>query len=500
MSENIIKLIKDLESDNVSNVRLESLNTLIKIGEPAVEPLIIALGDNDGGIRSWATDALGIIGDKRAVEHLISNLKGDKSARFSSARALGKISDKRAVEPLIEAFKNEKVIQILLSVVGALTMIGDKRAVEPLIEGLGADAEAVRIIAAGGLGRLVSSSDVQAIDPLIKAMENAVALSNRPTYQNALARIGVPAVEPVAQALLESDDETLSEEFMLTLIKMNNDKAFVKICSIIEQGEFGTYREARYRAIEYLGGSGDVRAVGSLLSNSHMDETAEQMREALYKWCMRADPRHWHAAPTPLAPNGCRDVKQTDSTEYMEAISYLIPHLAGHLLDQIKPEVLIKILEEDGGIHGDATVFWEYSAKDVFTALGDIGDKHAVVPITKVWTREGISESSQKAAAEALDKLGWEPDTDELRITYLLAIGDLRAFVEWGEPAIGLLTQAIENENPIAPQALAAITASLAMAGHFKGKEKENILRFLESDDPAMVLMGASLLKGVVEK
>ena len=486
-------LIKTLKKDNARDVRLGSLERLIKIGEPAVEPLIIALGDDDSGVRSGATDTLGIIGDRRAVEPLITNLKGDKSARFGSARALGKIGDKRAVEPLIEAFKNENVIEILSSVVAALAMIGDKRAVEPLIEALGADDEAVRLVAAGGLGRLLSSSDVQAIEPLIKAMKDAVALSNQPTYQNTLVRIGVPAVEPVAQALLESDDETLSEELMLTLIWMNNEVAFVRICGIVEQGEFGTYREARYRAIEYLGGSGDVRAVGSLLSNSHMDETAEQMREALYKWCMRADPRHWQAAPTPLAPS--RDVKQTDSTEYMEAISYLIPHLAGHLLDQIKPEVLIKILEEDGGIHGDAAIFWEYSSKDVFTALGDIGDKRAIVPITKVWTRKGISESSQKAAAEALDKLGWEPDTDELRITYLLAVGDLRAFVEWGEPAIGLLTQAIEDENPVAPQALAAIAASLV-----KGKEKENILRFLESDDPAMVLMGASLLKGAVEK
>ncbi len=28
----------------------------------------------------------------------------------------------------------------------------------------------------------------------------------------------------------------------------------------------------------------------------------------------------------------------------------------------------------------------------------------------------------------------------------------------------------------------------------------ENLRKFLESDDPAMVLVGASLLKGVVEK
>ena len=35
---------------------------------------------------------------------------------------------------------------------------------------------------------------------------------------------------------------------------------------------------------------------------------------------------------------------------------------------------------------------------------------------------------------------------------------------------------------------------------NIKGKEKENILRFLESDDPAMVMMGASMLKGILEE
>ena len=55
-----------------------------------------------------AAEALGKIGDKRAVEPLIKALE-DKDGYVSqhSARALGKIGDTRAVEPLIELLSDD---------------------------------------------------------------------------------------------------------------------------------------------------------------------------------------------------------------------------------------------------------------------------------------------------------------------------------------------------------------------------------------------------------
>jgi HEAT repeat protein len=52
---------------------------LIKLGEPAVEPLIQALEDEVCWVREEAAEALGKIGDKRAVEPLIQALKDDDS-------------------------------------------------------------------------------------------------------------------------------------------------------------------------------------------------------------------------------------------------------------------------------------------------------------------------------------------------------------------------------------------------------------------------------------
>jgi HEAT repeat protein len=53
------------------NVKADSVRALVGIGEPAVEPVIRALGAEDPQIRENAAVTLGKIKDKRAVEPLI---------------------------------------------------------------------------------------------------------------------------------------------------------------------------------------------------------------------------------------------------------------------------------------------------------------------------------------------------------------------------------------------------------------------------------------------
>ena len=52
--------------------------------------------------RRAAAEALGQLGDKRAVEPLIAALQDDvENVRQAAAEALGQLGDERAVEPLI---------------------------------------------------------------------------------------------------------------------------------------------------------------------------------------------------------------------------------------------------------------------------------------------------------------------------------------------------------------------------------------------------------------
>gem|GEM_PF-4489594 len=69
----------------------------------AVDPLIAALQDSVYRVRKAAADALGYIGDARAVDPLLHVVleERDLTVLEVAARALGQIGDVRAVEVLI---------------------------------------------------------------------------------------------------------------------------------------------------------------------------------------------------------------------------------------------------------------------------------------------------------------------------------------------------------------------------------------------------------------
>ena len=89
-------------------LRNEAIEALVKIGPPAVEPLISLLGDEREDVRIHAVKALGWIKDSRAVDPLIQALNDDNYyLRREAAHSLGEIGDERAVEPL-RALMNKK--------------------------------------------------------------------------------------------------------------------------------------------------------------------------------------------------------------------------------------------------------------------------------------------------------------------------------------------------------------------------------------------------------
>jgi hypothetical protein len=103
--------------------------------------------------------------------------------------------------------------------------------------------------------------------------------------------------------------------------------------------------------------------------------------------------------------------------------------------------------------------------------LGRVGDKRAVKPLIEVLGDDKLSVI--KAAAGALGKLG-----DERAVKPL--------FKTFEDGNLGLIK-------------VAAMAIVKIKEADIVDEEKKNILKFLKSKDPAMVLMGASLLKGAME-
>jgi len=120
--------IKALKDGDVF-IRMNMAESIVKIGELAVEPLIQALKDENVNVQIKAVESLGKIGDKRAVGPLISLLE-NKDIGGEAAKALGKIGDKRAVEPLIQALRHGRFPEMAAEALGE---IGDLRAAEAVI-------------------------------------------------------------------------------------------------------------------------------------------------------------------------------------------------------------------------------------------------------------------------------------------------------------------------------------------------------------------------------
>ena len=93
-------LINSLKDPN-KWVRREASTALGNMGDPAVDPLIITLKDEDWRVRGGAAWALGKIANKKAVEPLIEAMNDDSGfVRGGAAWALGNIGDERSIEPL----------------------------------------------------------------------------------------------------------------------------------------------------------------------------------------------------------------------------------------------------------------------------------------------------------------------------------------------------------------------------------------------------------------
>jgi HEAT repeat protein len=150
----VVYLAKAME-DSEFLVRSTATQALGKIGKPAVEALIEGLKSKDESVRMYAAMALGRIKDVRAVAPLIEALRIKTrlgGAEGSASTALTEIGEP-AVEPLITVLKdNDDNVRVLAII--SLGGIGDARAVEPLISTLKDDNKRVRNFAAKALKKI----------------------------------------------------------------------------------------------------------------------------------------------------------------------------------------------------------------------------------------------------------------------------------------------------------------------------------------------------------
>ncbi|MDP3564823.1 MAG: HEAT repeat domain-containing protein, partial [Methanoregula sp.] len=198
----VAPLITALKRDEFSGVRWKAAEALSKIGNPAVGPLIRALQYPDDDVRWKAAIALGEIGNPEAVEPLIQLLSDeDRFVRSRAAHALSMIGEP-AVPSLVQALKKGDY-GVRWGAALALGKIKNPLAIEPLIFALADEQAMVRGEAAAAL----ASIGTPALAPLLGFLKGAHG-KTRIEVMTALGELrNADAIEPLVQLLENADDD-----------------------------------------------------------------------------------------------------------------------------------------------------------------------------------------------------------------------------------------------------------------------------------------------------
>jgi len=192
-----------------------------------------------GGIKLVVIDALGQIGDIRAVEPLLKALESeDRWIRRSAARALEEMNDERVIQPLMWHLleENEEDAEVRRSSARALARMRRLEAIESLAQALKDSSLGVRLEAGYALGRIGEP----AIDVLRKARNDADSRV-RDSAVAALGNIGGSSARSEVVSVLrdENEESTVKLTAIQALNKIGDSESIAELERVAETGEPG---------------------------------------------------------------------------------------------------------------------------------------------------------------------------------------------------------------------------------------------------------------------
>lgn len=316
----------------------EALALLQQIGEPAVDPLIAALKDEDAATRAGAAMALGLFRSARAAGPLVEALPDRQGIVTAEVvKALGAHDRDRVVALLIEGVKAGN-----WGAAGALSTFPDARAVPFLLEALGSKEPAMRRNAAMALGAQKARRAVRPLIAMLAREDEHIAVQQ--CVISALTRIGDrAAVEPLLGVLKTSKSSGILVWAIAALRELGDQRAVDPIIAALKAPQ----PNVRNYAAAALGHLKDRKALAPLLAALNDDTPDVQMSVA-----------------SALAALGDRRA---------------VPHLIARLRS---PHPFVR--------------------NNVVIALGRLGDKRAVGPLIESWpvTFVGVPVGAEGLGAE----------------------------------------------------------------------------------------------------
>lgn len=402
-------LLGVLRNSTAPGTRAAVANAAEGLGGHGVDVLVAALDDRDGDVRKSAVQALGRVGDDRAVSALVTGL-GDRASdvRAATQRALEDVGE-AAFAPLVGALsdQNPTARQMAVEVLGRTS---DARAIGPLTGALEDAYPVVRLAAVEALGLIGSPAALEPLlatlaDPdvfvhhaAVRALRRASAL----TAKSAIAGLGDseegwwraigPAMGDIAYsrglgallAKLDHPEQQVQRLAASALGRIRDARAVEPLVAKLDDPHLGVRLEAA-SALVSIGGARAIESVAA-----ELDDPDEDMRIGAAQALARVG--DIRAVEPHIA-----SLDHPDEETRRAAAKVL-----GQIGDRRAVEPLIAKLDDPaGGVRGTAA-----------EALGQIGDTRAVAPL--VTTLDDPNEEVRRTAAQVLGRIGDASAVDAL--------------------------------------------------------------------------------------
>ena len=255
------------------------VSLLYQIGSDAVTPLIRAMKSDDAVVRKSSADALGRIGDDRAVRPLrAAAADPDNGVRLEVSRALPKFYDEGIIEPLArlladpdDEIRSAALLGLNTSLVNFESRreyqraLSSPKSIRILVEEMSStdDARAERRIAAAALLGRIGKSAVESLLPLVKSETPYV----RDAAISALAETGDDSAIDALTRMAEDPSVRGDDALMVKLYQALGASGNRKVLSVLMKGLGDDEASGRKAAaVSALIELDDIRAVDGLIA------------------------------------------------------------------------------------------------------------------------------------------------------------------------------------------------------------------------------------------
>lgn len=234
----IQELIKQLDSRTWDRAAKE----LVRIGDPAVDPLLRALNQNSHWISARASNPLSKIRSEKAVDGLLGaldNTKLDVRIRRYILQSLGNVESERVLNPLIRHLGHEDWA-IRRAVLRSLGQIGGETAEEAVI---GALKDKERYVVESAIAVLGQMKSTRAPAHLIEILEDREGMG-RIKISRALVEIGEPSVDAILSSMRNDMDREICWHLVWALGQINSDVAIEPLVQALKSRNWMVRNEA----------------------------------------------------------------------------------------------------------------------------------------------------------------------------------------------------------------------------------------------------------------